>query len=146
MQKLFTIYLSIVSDALLPLEASPQQNSLHLSLPRYSFFACSSSPPLPVPLSLMYSFTLSVHLPSGLPLLFRPSGLNHIHFFPQTLHPLSLGKACQHIPFHSDHSILHSICTSFHVVSLIHVFIALTVPFCHSTCPSQITHFCSMHC
>ncbi len=50
----------------------PRQMDLHLSLSIHSILAHSNPFPL-APLSLTYSFTLSSHLPSGLPLLLGPS-------------------------------------------------------------------------
>ena len=74
---LCTYYLSIVSmisDASCSLETSSKgmtkQKSLHLFLSKHSLLACSSPPPLSAPLSCTYYFTLSLHLLTGLPLLF----------------------------------------------------------------------------
>lgn len=67
----------------------------------------------PVPHSLMYSFTLSFHLPSGSPLLFGHSVLLIYTFFYKlfTLHPLSVAKPSLSIPVHPfHHCTLHSIC------------------------------------
>ncbi len=76
---MLNVYQSInSSDASLPPEVSPrgwpQQMDLHLSLSIHSVLAHSNPFPL-APLSLTYSFTLSSHLPSGLPLLEGPSTL-----------------------------------------------------------------------
>ena len=50
-----------------------RQKSLHLSLSKHSLADWFSLPPLVVPLSCMYSFTLFLHLPGSLPLLFGPT-------------------------------------------------------------------------
>ena len=62
---------SIVSDILFPPETSLY--GLHLSLSTHSLLAYASPPSLSASLSCMYSFTLSFHLTTGLPLLLGSS-------------------------------------------------------------------------
>ncbi len=124
----------------------PQQKSLHLSLSKHSLLAFSSPHPLVAPLSLMYSLTLSFHLPSGLPLLPGPSiSLTYTFFTHSSLFILSIWPNHLDVfpfyPFH--HSTVHF--TSSHTASFIHTFIALAFLSCHSTCPSQIAHFHTTH-
>lgn len=89
-------YLSIVSDASLPLGPLPNrwcpwQKSLHPSTSRHSLLVCSRPPPLLVSLSFTYSFVLFFNLSSDQALLscsnaqFCPNTL-----FSQTLCSLSL--------------------------------------------------------
>ncbi len=71
---LSTIY---SSDALLPPGTSPKVVAMTEEFPplpvQTSPPCLIQSSPLVAPLSHMYSFTLSLHLPSGLPMLFGPT-------------------------------------------------------------------------
>ena len=86
-------------------------------------------------LSYKHSFTPSYHLTIGLPLLGPSITLHKLFFLSIWSNHL---KVFGH-PFH--YTTLHFICTSSHATSSIHAFIALTLPSCHATCSSQITHF-----
>lgn len=120
--------------------------------------ACSPSPPYR---SLIHSYTpLSCLSIFQVAYLFEHC-LSQVHFFLPVyiLHPLIVTKLSHHVPFHPfHHSTLHFICTCTYAKYLMNVFIALTIPYCHSTlsgnsfldpisCPSTVEpHIMSLIC
>ena len=140
-------YVCIVSDASFLLEESLKgmatAEDFHLDLSKHSLLVYSSPHPLSAPLQCIYSFTLSFHLTTSLPLLLVPSisltypfSTNSKLFFP-SIRPNHLKVSFSLIPL--PHTLLHL----HHATSIIRAFPALTSPSCHATWPSQIIHFCS---
>ncbi len=129
-----------------PTRGWPRQTDLHLSLSIHSLLAHSNPFPL-TPLSFTYSFTLSSHLPSGLPLLFLPSPLLKYTLLTNSSFPiLSIAEPSQSAPFYPfNHTTPHPISTPTHATPLIHTLITQTIPSTHSTRSSQITHLNSTH-
>lgn len=120
----------------------PEQKSLHLSLSRHSS-------PSPLPLSFIYSSTLSFHLQSGLP-QFRPSiSLILTFLLFHNLHSSSshCGKTISEWVYLFVHSILYTILHLYMLPS--HTsYPCLGCSLCtimSLQIPSQITHFYRMH-
>ena len=93
---------------------------------------------------LLHSVLPSYNWPCSPP---RTLSFTHIYFLHRlfTILSLHMTKSFQCISFHPIHTTLHSIYTRSHATSFIHAFIALTLPSCHTSCSSQITHFQSTH-
>lgn len=115
------------------------QKNLHPFLYKCSLLAWSSPTLLVAPFSHMYFYILSFHFLSGILLL-----LDFLHKL-LTLPSPNMSKPSQSVsvhPFHHStslrlhefpHHILHTCFYYFHH------------PTCHSTCPSQATHFHNTH-
>ncbi len=127
----------------------PQQTDLHLSLSMHSVPALSNSYTL-TPLSLTYSFILSSHLPSGLPLLLGPSTILRYTFLTNSSFSiLSMWPNHLRVLLFTHSTAPHP--TPLPCPLLAHLSYTLSLltpphtPSTHSTRSSQVTHLYSTH-